>query len=66
MSIKTYKTIETILLLFSIVFYILYFTIDIPKPHQNIGHISVGFMYLIDKIIRKKENKLNQSVWKSL
>ncbi len=66
MDIKTYKIIETILLLFSIVFYILYFTIDIPKPYQNIGHISVGFMYLIDKIIRKKENKLNQSVWKIL
>jgi hypothetical protein len=62
MNIKTYKIIETILLLFGIVYYILYFTIDIPKPYNNIGFISVGVMFFIGKIIRKKENKLNQSV----
>ena len=62
MSIKTYKIIETILLFFGIVYYILYFTIDIPKPYNNIGFISVGVMFFIGKIIRKKENKLNQSV----
>jgi hypothetical protein len=57
MSIKTYKIIETILLFFGIVYYILYFTIDIPKPYNNIGFISVGVMFFIGKIIRKKERK---------
>ncbi len=59
MNIKTYKIIETTLLLFSILYYILYFTIEIPKPYNNIGFISVGVMFFIGKIIRKKENKTN-------
>lgn len=60
MDIKTYKIIENILLLISIVFYILYFTIDITKPYENLGFISVGVMVLIGKIIRKKENQLKE------
>jgi hypothetical protein len=62
MNIKTYKIIETTLLLFNILYYILYFTIEIPKPYNNIGFISVGVMLFIGKIIRRKESKLNQSV----
>jgi hypothetical protein len=62
MSIKTYKIIETILLLITLVFYILAFTFDNGKTYHYIALTSLFVMVLIGKIIKKKEKQLNQSV----
>lgn len=60
MSIKTYKIIKTILLLITLLFYILAFTIDKDKIYHNIGVTSLLVMVLISKLIRKKENQLKE------
>jgi hypothetical protein len=60
MSIKTYKIIETILLLITLVFYILAFTIDNGKTYHYIALTSLFVMVLISKLIRKKEKQLKE------
>ena len=60
MSIKTYKIIETILLLITLLFYILAFTIDNDKIYHNIAVTSLLVMVLIRKLIRKKEKQLKE------
>jgi hypothetical protein len=60
MSIKTYKIIETILLLITLVFYILAFTIDNGKTYHFLALTSLFVMVLIGKIIKKKEKQLKE------
>lgn len=60
MSIKTYKIIETILLLITLVLYILAFTIDNGKTYHFIALTSLFVMVLIGKIIKKKEKQLKE------